>query len=113
MKINCVKFRPSCDQTIRENSIPTRSATARSGTIAADKTLTRTRITDQDEAADLLPAFLGRRLIGQHGRFGLLLTTGEVMRITSIGAFYMSSNGLVLLDVSLDQAGVPDDIGVA
>jgi hypothetical protein len=75
--------------------------------------LTWTRITDQDEAADLLPAWLGRRLIGQHGRFGLLLATGDVMRITSIGAVYVSSDGLILLDVSLDHAGVPDGIDVA
>jgi hypothetical protein len=75
--------------------------------------LTWTRITDQDEAADLLPGWLGRRLIGLHGRFGLLLATGDVMRITSIGAVHMSSDGLVLLDVSLDHAGVPDGIDLA
>jgi hypothetical protein len=75
--------------------------------------LTWTRITDQDEAANLLPAWLGRRLIGLHGRFGLLLATGDVMRITSIGAVHMSSDGLVLLDVSLDHAGVPDGIDLA
>ena len=74
-------------------------------TITEDRTLTWTRITDQDEAADRLPAWLGRRLIGLHGSFGLLLATGDVMRITSIGAAHMSSDGLVLLDVSLDHAG--------
>jgi hypothetical protein len=77
------------------------------------KTLTWTRITDQDEATDLLPAWLGRRLIGLHGSFGLLLATGDVMRITSIGAVHMSSDGLVLLDVSLDHGGVPDNIDMA
>jgi hypothetical protein len=77
------------------------------------RTLTWTRITDQDEAVDLLPAWLGRRLIGLHGRFGLLLATGDVMRITSIGAVHLSSDGLVLLDVSLDQPGVPDGIDLA
>jgi hypothetical protein len=82
-------------------------------TITEDKTLTWTRITDQDEAADRLPAWLGRRLIGLHGRFGLLLATGDVMRITSIGAAHMSSDGLVLLDVSLDHAGVPDGLDLA
>ena len=75
--------------------------------------MTWARITDQDQAADLLPAWLGRRLIGLHGRFGLLLATGDVMRITSIGAVHMSSDGLVLLDVSLDHAGVPDGIDPA
>ena len=75
--------------------------------------MTWTRITDPDEAADLLPAWLGRRLIGLHGRFGLLLTTGDVMRITSIGAVHLSSDGLILLDVSLDHAGVPDGVDLA
>jgi hypothetical protein len=75
--------------------------------------LSWTRITDQDEAAELLPAWLGRRLIGLHGRFGLLLTTGDVMRITSIGAVHLSSDGLILLDVSLDHAGVPDGLDLA
>ena len=60
--------------------------------------MTWTRIMDQDEAVDLLPAWLGRRLIGLRGRFGLLLTTGDVMRITSIGAVHLSSDGLILLD---------------
>jgi hypothetical protein len=75
--------------------------------------VTWTRITDQDEAAELLPAWLGRRLIGLRGRFGLLLATGDVMRITSIGAVHLSSEGLILLDVSLDQPGVPDGIDLA
>jgi hypothetical protein len=75
--------------------------------------MTWTRITDQDEATKLLPAWLGRRLIGLRGRFGLLLATGDVMRITSIGAVHLSSEGLILLDVSLDQPGVPDGIDLA
>ena len=66
-----------------------------------------THIKDQDDAAKLLPAWLGRRLIGLRGRFGLLLTTGDIMRITCIGAVHLSSDGLVLLDVSLDDAGGP------
>ncbi len=72
-----------------------------------------TRITDQDEATKLLPAWLGRRLVGLRGRFGLLLTTGDVLRITCIGAVHLSSDGLVLLDVSLDHAGVPDGVDLA
>src|SRR3954447_1186836 len=72
-----------------------------------------TRITDQDQAVELLPAWLGRRLIGLRGRFGLLLTTGDVLRITSIGAVYLSSYGLTLLDVSLDHAGVPPGVDLA
>jgi hypothetical protein len=76
-------------------------------------TLTWTRITDQDEAADLLPAWLGRCFGGLRGRFGRLLTTGDVMQITSIGAVHPSSDGLIPLDVSLDRAGVPDGLDLA
>ena len=72
-----------------------------------------THIKDQDDAAKLLPAWLGRRLIGLRGRFGLLLTTGDVMRITCIGAVHLSPDGLVLLDVSLDDGGVPDGVASA
>jgi hypothetical protein len=75
--------------------------------------LTWTRVTDTDETADLLPAWIGRRFVGLHGRFGLLLTTGDVMRITSIGAVHHSSDGVLLLDVSLDSAGVPEGVDLA
>jgi hypothetical protein len=64
-----------------------------------------TRITDPDEAANLLPAWFGSRMIGLRGRFGLLLTTGDVLRITSIGALHQSPTGTVLLDVLLDHSG--------
>jgi len=72
-----------------------------------------TRITDPEDAENLLPGWLGRRLIGLHGRFGLLLTTGDVLRITTIAAAHLSSDGTILLDVSLDSAGVPDGIDLA
>jgi hypothetical protein len=76
--------------------------------------LTWTRITDPDEAASLLPAWFGTRMIGLRGRFGLLLTTGDVLRITSIGALHQSpSGGPILLDVLLDRGGVPDGIDTA
>jgi hypothetical protein len=75
--------------------------------------VTWTRVTDVDEAATLLPAWIGRRLVGLHGRFGLLLTTGDVIRITSIGAVHHSSDGVILLDVSLDNAGVPEGADLA
>jgi len=71
------------------------------------------RITDQGEAAVRMPSWLGRRLIGLHGKFGLPLATGDVLRITTIAAVHLSSSGLVLLDVSLDHAGVPDGIDLA
>lgn len=72
-----------------------------------------TRITNQDEAATLLPAWLGRRIVGSPGRFGLLLTTGDVLRITTIWAVLVSPDGVTLLDVALDHAGPPDAVDLA
>jgi hypothetical protein len=77
------------------------------------RTLTWTRITDSDEAASFLPAWFGSHMIGLRGKFGLLLTTGDVLKITSIGALHQSSGGIILLDVLLDHAGVPDGIDPA
>ena len=71
------------------------------------------RITDPETVADLLPAWLGRRMVGLRGSFGLLLTTGDVLRITSIAAAHQSSEGMILLDVLLDYAGVPDGVDLA
>lgn len=75
--------------------------------------MTWTRITDPETVAGLLPAWLGRRMVGLRGTFGLLLTTGDVLRLTSIAAAHQSSEGIVLLDVLLDDAGVPDGIDLA
>jgi hypothetical protein len=75
--------------------------------------LTWTRITDPDEAAGLLPAWFVSRMIGLRGRFGLLLTTGEILRITSVTALHESPHGVILLDVLLDHAGVPDGVDEA
>jgi hypothetical protein len=72
-----------------------------------------TRVTDQDEAVRLLPAWFGGRMIGVRGTFGLLLTSGDVLRCTSIAAVHQSSTGLMLLDVMLDQAGVPGGVDLA
>jgi hypothetical protein len=74
---------------------------------------TWTRITDPETVVDLLPAWLGRRMVGLRGSFGLLLTTGDVMRVTSIAAAHQSSEGAILLDVLLDSAGVPDGLDLA
>jgi primosomal replication protein N len=52
-------------------------------------------------------------MIGLRGRFGLVLTTGDILRITSIGALHQSPTGIVLLDVLLDHGGVPDGIDLA
>ena len=75
--------------------------------------MTWTQITDPDQADALFPSWLGRRLVGLRGSFGLLLTTGDVLRITSIAAVHLSSEGTVLLDVLLDHAGVPDGVDLA
>jgi hypothetical protein len=75
--------------------------------------LSWTRITEADEAVRSLPAWFGSRMIGLRGRFGLLLTTGDIMKITSIVALNQSSTGIVLLDVLLDHAGVPDGVDLA
>jgi hypothetical protein len=75
--------------------------------------VTWTRITKPETVTGLLPAWFGRRMIGLRGSFGLLLTTGEVLKLTSIAAAHQSSEGLVLLDVLLDQGGVPDGMDSA
>jgi hypothetical protein len=75
--------------------------------------VTWTRITDPETVAGSLPAWLGRRMVGLRGSFGLLLTTGDVMRVTSIAAAHQSSEGIILLDVLLDHAGVPDGLDLA
>lgn len=75
--------------------------------------MTWTRIIDSEEAAQLLPAWFGSRMIGLRGKFGLLLTTGDVLRITSIAALHQSACGTILLDVLLDHAGVPDGVDLA
>ena len=72
-----------------------------------------THIADPDEAERLLPSWLGRHLIAMHGTFGLLLGTGDIMRITSISAVHHSSDGVILLDVLLDNAGVPEGVDLA
>lgn len=75
--------------------------------------MTWTRITDPETVSGLLPAWLGRRMVGLRGAFGLLLTTGDVLRLTSIAAAHQSSEGIILLDVLLDHAGVPDGLDLA
>jgi hypothetical protein len=72
-----------------------------------------TRITEAEPAAAALPAWFSTRMIGLRGKFGLLVTTGDVLRISSIIALNQSSDGTVLLDVLLDQAGVPEGADLA
>src|SRR3954469_13853124 len=64
-----------------------------------------------DDPADtaLLPAWFAGRMIGaERGSFGLLLATGDVLRVTSITAVHLGSDGTILLDLRLDHAGVPE-----
>jgi hypothetical protein len=69
---------------------------------------TWTTVADRADAA-LPPAwFIHRMASAGDGSFGLLLTTGDVLRVISIAAAHLSTNGTVLLDVVLDHAGVPD-----
>jgi len=75
--------------------------------------VTWTRITEADQAAVALPAWFTTRMIGLRGSFGLLITTGDVLRISSIIALNQSSDGTVLVDVLLDHAGVPDGVDAA
>jgi hypothetical protein len=61
----------------------------------------------------MLPAWFGRRMVGLRGSFGSLLSTGDVLRLTSIAAAHQSSEGIILLDILLDHAGVPDGVDLA
>ena len=75
--------------------------------------MTWKRITKPEKASRLLPAWFAGRMIGLRGTFGLLLASGDVLRITSITAVHKSSKGRLLLDVLLDHAGVPDGVDLA
>ena len=72
-----------------------------------------THITDPDEAVKLFPAWFAGRMIRERGSFGLLLTTGDVLRITSVMAIQQGSDGTVLVDVLLDHAGPPEGVDLA
>jgi hypothetical protein len=72
-----------------------------------------TRITDPEPAVGALPIWFVTRMMGLRGRFGLVLTSGDILRITSITALHESPQGVILLDVLLDHAGVPDGVDQA
>jgi hypothetical protein len=81
---------------------------------------TWTRIADPLADAALLPAWFVAAMMapaegggGRRRGFGLLLATGDVLRVASLAAAHPSSEGTVLLDVVLDHAGVPDDVDAA
>jgi hypothetical protein len=74
---------------------------------------TWTRVTDRADTA-LLPAWFVERMTGARGgSFGLLLTTGDVLRVASVTAAHLSSDGTILVDVRLDHAGVPEGADTA
>jgi hypothetical protein len=78
-----------------------------------DSSLAWTHITDPEQSVELLPIWFSTRMIGSRGSFGLLLTTGDVLRITSVTALHESHRGIILLDVLLDIAGVPEGVDQA
>ena len=63
------------------------------------------RVTDPDKAISLLPAWFTGRMIGFRGSYGLLLTTGDVMRIAEVMAVNHGSGGALLAGVRLAHAG--------
>jgi hypothetical protein len=75
--------------------------------------VTWTRITSPEQAEGQLPVWFGTRMLRLRGRFGLVLTTGDVLRITCITVLHESPHGVILLDVLLDHAGVPDGVDQA
>ena len=81
--------------------------------MTAQDTTIWSRITDPDEAVSRLPAWFGAHMLAARGSFGLLLTTGDVLRISRLKALHVSSAGTVLLDVMLDLAGVPGGVDTA
>ena len=75
---------------------------------------TWTHVADPATETHLLPAWFARRMLdARQGAFGLLLTTGDVLRIASLRAAHLGSDGTILLDVQLDHAGVPARADVA
>lgn len=69
---------------------------------------TWTHVADPATETHLLPAWFARRMLGaRQGAFGLLLTTGDVLRVAALRAAHLGSDGTILLDVQLDHAGVP------
>jgi hypothetical protein len=73
-----------------------------------------TRIADLATDAELLPAWFVQRMLGAtEGHFGLLLTTGDVLRVAGLRAAHIAEDGTILLDLLLDHAGVPSLADVA
>ena len=74
---------------------------------------TWTRVANPETDTALLPAWFAVRMTGARGSFGLLLATGDVLRVASVVAAHLSAEGTVLVDVLLDHAGVPESADTA
>jgi hypothetical protein len=74
---------------------------------------TWTRFAARADTGLLAAWFVERMIGGRGGSFGLLLTTGDVLRVLSLSAAHLSSSGTVLLDLRLDHAGVPEGVDTA
>jgi hypothetical protein len=74
---------------------------------------TWSRVSDPENDGGQLPAWFASRMTAVRGAFGLLLATGDVLRVISLTAAHISSDGTVLLDVLLDHAGVPEGVDTA
>jgi len=75
--------------------------------------ITWTKVTDPDVAVTLMPPWFASHMLSSHGSFGLLLTTGDVLRVTWMTAVHVSSAGAMMVDVMLDDAGVPAGVDLA
>jgi len=71
------------------------------------------RITDPEQVKGPVPAWFSTRMLSLRGRFGLMLASGDILRITCITAIHESPHRVILLDVLLDHAGVPDGVDQA
>ena len=75
---------------------------------------TWTRVTDPEAAVSLLPAWFAARMMAMRGAYGFLLATGDVVRVSRVAAVHVGpGGGPVLVDVLLDNAGVPDGVDLA
>ena len=83
------------------------------GSTKENRTMPWKRITDPEQAAEVVPAWFAGRMVRGEGVFGFLLTTGDVLRFRTITSICISSEGMMLVDVLLDHAGLPDGIDLA
>ncbi len=74
---------------------------------------TWTRVTDPEVAVALMPGWFAARMLASRGSYGFLLATGDVVRVSRVAAIHVASEGLVLVDVLLDHAGLPDGVDTA